>query len=205
MTSPSRGQTRGGCACASGEPSRTPATKSHQQTIDFQKNSGLMIWSPERWFIPPWSLHFASPIATRTLTAADPRTAIRGHARQLPILHMILVRQRRPKKKKWPRGAWRNPLKRLQFFGGETLDFASPGLDIHSPASRRRRTHRRKRNSMNNNANSTFCESRSLHRKSGGFYSAAWTLTLWGSMSLGSAGATCAYRAKPNSIAAMPR
>jgi len=59
--------------------------KRHQQILDFQKNSSLMIWSPERWFITPWSLLFASPIVTRTLTAGDPRTAIRGHVRQLHI------------------------------------------------------------------------------------------------------------------------
>src|SRR5271165_3504720 len=39
-----------------GEPSQTPATKAHQPILDFQKNSSLMIWSPERWSIPPWSL-----------------------------------------------------------------------------------------------------------------------------------------------------
>jgi len=31
----------------------------------------------------------ASPIVTRTPTAVDPRTAIRGHLRQLHILYMI--------------------------------------------------------------------------------------------------------------------
>ena len=46
----------------------------------------------------------ASPIATRTLTAVDPRTAIRGHVRQLHILYMVVIpmmlfRQRRPKMK----------------------------------------------------------------------------------------------------------
>src|SRR5208282_901011 len=36
-------------------------------------------------------------------------------------------------KEKMARGrAWRNPLKRLRFVGGETLDFASPGLDFPS-------------------------------------------------------------------------
>src|SRR5208282_2830437 len=40
---------------------------------------------------------FASSMVTRTLTAVDPRTAIRGHVRQ---------------KERWPRGR-RNPLKRL--------------------------------------------------------------------------------------------
>src|SRR5208282_1581160 len=79
-----------------GEPSRTPSTKAHQQILDFQKNGGLMIWSPERLFIPPWSLR--SP-----LTAVDPRTAIRGHARQLHIIHMILFHRRRPTKRGWPR------------------------------------------------------------------------------------------------------
>src|SRR5208282_4458513 len=74
-----------------GEPSRTPSTKAHRQILDFQKNTSLMIWSPERWFIPPWSLLFASPIATRTPTAVDPRTAIRGHARELHTLYMILA------------------------------------------------------------------------------------------------------------------
>ncbi len=49
----------------------------------------------------------AGPIVTRTPTAVDPRTAIRGHVRQLNILYMILIpmtlfRQRRPKKEKWP-------------------------------------------------------------------------------------------------------
>ena len=44
-----------------------------------------------------------------------------------------------------------------------------------------------------------------IGRRADGFYSAAWTLTLWGSMSLGSAGATCANLAKPNSIAGTPR
>ncbi len=39
MTSPSRDQTRGGWACASGEPSRTPSTKSHQQILDVQKKA----------------------------------------------------------------------------------------------------------------------------------------------------------------------
>ncbi len=100
-----------------GEPSRTPSTTAHQQILDFQKNSSLMIWSPERWFIPPSSLLFASPIATRTLTVVDPRTAVGQPVRPLPILYMILIhmmlfRQRRPRKTKWP-GGWRNPLKRL--------------------------------------------------------------------------------------------
>ncbi len=59
----------------------------------------------------------ASRILTRTLTAVDPRTAIRGHVRQLHIIIMILIpmilfRQRRPQKKRWTRGR-RNPLKRL--------------------------------------------------------------------------------------------
>src|SRR5208282_2000863 len=94
-----------GARAPDGEPSRTPSTKAHRQILDFQKNSDLMIWSPERWFIPPWSLLFASPIATRTPTAVDPRTAIRGHVRQLHILsmiliHMILCRQRRRKREK---------------------------------------------------------------------------------------------------------
>ncbi len=45
----------------------------------------------------------ASPIVTRTVTAVDPRTAIRGHVRQLHILYTILIpmllfRQERPKK-----------------------------------------------------------------------------------------------------------
>jgi len=35
----------------------------------------------------------ASPMMTRTLTAVDPRTAIRGHVHQLHILCMILFRQ----------------------------------------------------------------------------------------------------------------
>ena len=41
---------------------------------------------PRRWFIPPWPLHFASPMMTRTLTVVDPRIAIRGHVHQLHIL-----------------------------------------------------------------------------------------------------------------------
>jgi len=48
----------------------------------------------------------ASPMARSTLPGVDPRTAIRGHARQLHILYMtlnamMLFHQRRPKKKKW--------------------------------------------------------------------------------------------------------
>ncbi len=31
----------------------------------------------------------ASPMVTRTLTVVDPRTAIRGHVRQLHIVYMI--------------------------------------------------------------------------------------------------------------------
>src|SRR5271166_5270936 len=54
----------------------------------------------------------AGPIATRRPTAADPRTAIRGRARQLHGLCMILFRQRRPKTKNGVRGR-RNPLTRL--------------------------------------------------------------------------------------------
>src|SRR5208282_481413 len=56
IASPSRDQTRGGWGAPDGEPSRTPPTKAHQQILDFQKNSGLMIRSPERWLIAPWSL-----------------------------------------------------------------------------------------------------------------------------------------------------
>jgi len=44
-----------------------------------------------------------------------------------------------------------------------------------------------------------------IGRRPDGFYSAGRTLTLWGSMALGSAGATCANLAKPNSIAGTPR
>jgi len=33
----------------------------------------------------------ANPMLTRTLTAVDPRTAIRGHTRKLHILYMILI------------------------------------------------------------------------------------------------------------------
>ena len=45
----------------------------------------------------------ASEMVTRTPTAIDPRTAIRGHVRRLHILYvsliyMILSRERRPKK-----------------------------------------------------------------------------------------------------------
>jgi|SRR5271157_1930427 len=36
-------------------------------------------------------------------------------------------------KEKMAKGAWRNPLKGLRFVGGETFDFASPGLDFPSP------------------------------------------------------------------------
>ena len=85
----------------------------------------------------------ASPMVTRTLTAVDPRTAIRGHVRQLHILyvsliHMILFRQRRPKKKKWREG-WRseiedNPLKRLTSRKEKDLHFVPSGLDFVPPA-----------------------------------------------------------------------
>ncbi len=104
--------------------------------LTFRKIAGLMIWSPERSFIPPWSLLFASPIVTRTPTAVDPRTAIRGHVRQLHTLYMILIpRRRRSKKTKWDNGIGgrRNPLKGLDSRKGRSLDFASPGLDSPSP------------------------------------------------------------------------
>jgi len=90
-----------------------------------------MIWSPERWFIPPWSLLFASPIVTRTPTAVDPPTAIRGHLRQLHIIYMILFASDGRKRKDGMRDR-RNPLKRLDFIERKTLDFASPGLDFPS-------------------------------------------------------------------------
>ncbi len=82
----------------------------------------------------------ASPTVTRTLAAVDPRTAIRGHVRQLHIIYMILIHmilfpQRRPKKKKWRKRAEgaAQPFEKARFAEGKSLDFASPGLDFPSP------------------------------------------------------------------------
>ena len=114
-----------------------------------------------------------SPIATRTLTAVDPRTAIRGHVRQLHMLSMSLIpmmlfRQRRPEKKKGARGR-RNLLKRLNsrkerawillplawIFLPKGLDFPSLRLGFSLPRFAQKENSAAPQNSMNNNVNST--------------------------------------------------
>src|SRR5208337_2606157 len=96
----------------------------------------------------------ASPMATRTRAAVDPRTAIRVHVRQLHILtmiliHMILFRQRRPKKRKWPNGLeagatlWKGSIRGKEgawillplawIFLPQGLDFPSPRLGFSFP------------------------------------------------------------------------
>ena len=114
----------------------------------------------------------ASPIVMRRLTAVDPRTAIRGHVRQLHILYMILIpmmlfRQRRPKRTKWREGP-AQPFEKARFAEGKSLDFSSPGLDFSSlrlgfsfpwlgfsfPPFAQTENSAAPRNSMNNNLNS---------------------------------------------------
>ena len=79
-----------------------------RQILDFQKYRSNDLVS-RKMVHTALVASIATPIVTRTLTACDPRTAIRGHVRQLNILHTILIpmklfRQRRPKKRKWPMG-----------------------------------------------------------------------------------------------------
>ena len=81
----------------------------------------------------------ASPIGTRTLTAVDPRTAIRGHARQLHILYVILIpmmlfRREAAEKKRMalPVKVGDKPLERLNSWKEVRFGFRSAGFGFRS-------------------------------------------------------------------------
>jgi|SRR5271165_742932 len=141
----------------------TPSTKAHEQILDFQKNSGQIIWSPERWLMPPWSLLFASPIATRTLTAVDPdcdpgarapipqphpeercaASRLEGWSSSQPRCRPL----ERPSRRRASRGSSgrgrlvtykmasrpAQPFEKAQFAEGKSLDFASVRLGFSFP------------------------------------------------------------------------
>ncbi len=53
------------------------------------------------------------------------------HILYMILIHMILFRQRRPKKMKWREGP-AQLFEKARFAEGKTLDFPSPGLDFPS-------------------------------------------------------------------------
>jgi hypothetical protein len=149
ITSPSRDQQEAGGRAPDGEPSRTPSTKTHRQILDFPKNSSLTIWSPERWFMPPWSLR--SPVRwqrerwppsgsgarqlhanarIQSLGADKHSESPAGDFTALPRPTTLDARLRGHDKvgrRQWREGL-AQPFEKAQFAKGKSLDFASVRL-----------------------------------------------------------------------------
>jgi hypothetical protein len=82
-----------------GEPSRTPSTKAYRHILDFQKIAVLYLVS-RKMVHSDMVATIASPMAWRKPTAVDPRSAIRGHVRQLHFIYTILIHMIRDGRKK---------------------------------------------------------------------------------------------------------
>jgi len=149
LGAPAEAALRRGWACAGWRAVANAVNERHRQILDFQKNCGLMIWSPERWFIPPWSLLFTSPMVTIMLAAVEracaqgpsgdvssPRT--RG-SRVPPDRRGLRSRSWMPvyagmtglRVTKWPRSL-AQPFEKARFTERKELGFCSPGLDFLS-------------------------------------------------------------------------